>query len=706
MDLNFSRSRASHSLHPPGPHSPGVQTGGETNLVFALEEYLLILEARRYAHETLRSRRWAIGEFIKYAKRHAITDARQVTGSFLRAYLAHMRDSVHSGGKKYTSGVIANFSVSLRVFFKHLAGRGLLLFDPAADLPEIKYAQTLARVLTAAQAERVLSLPDIESPDGIRDRAILELLYSSGIRRAELSSLCLADIRAESGTVYVRQGKGRKDRVVPIGARALEWISKYVRDARPVFLSRGMLGQDSDVLFVSSRGHAMNPNMVTSICAGYLRTGGIEKGSAHIFRHTCVTEMLSNGADIVHVQEILGHTDAETSLIYTHISPVRLKEKYTRSHPAAFREIPEAQMQVRTPASVARCMPRDVSRKAAAAPRSSLEKSIAAYLEFRKPEIAERSLEAFGLYLSSFAGWCFDKSILKVSQLARAVLESYQMHLSSRKKKTGETISIKTQKYEMEVVCAFCRWCFRQGMLLYDPSTAIVLPRVGVSLGADFLSREEVELVLSLPDVRYPYGLRDRAILEVLYASGIRASELAALKLEDADYERDSLRIHAAKHGKNRVIPVSSRAMKMVYRYVHEARDQFVRLEDPGYIFLTARGSPIAERVTLRAICLRYLKAAGLVKREAVHIFRHTCAAHMLENGADLRTIQEFLGHRCLRSTRVYAHLSIKKLKEVHSQTHPAELRFLEKMRRTEEEALAMDSSSCATEADNAGETA
>lgn len=692
--MKAARSPASHSRH-----SPGTQTGGETNLVFALEEFLLILEARRYAHETLRSRRWAIGEFIKYAKHHDITDARQVTGQFLCAYLAHMRDSVHSGGKKYASGVIANFSVSLRVFFRHLAGRGLLLFDPAAELPEIKYAQPLARVLTASQVERVLALPDIESPDGIRDRAILELLYSSGIRRAELSSLSLVDIRPESGTVYIRQGKGRKDRVVPIGARALEWIAKYVRDARPVFLSRGMLGQDSGVLFVSSRGHAMNPNRVTSICARYLRTSGIDKGSAHIFRHTCVTEMLSNGADIVHVQEILGHTDTETSLIYTHISPIRLKEKYARSHPAAFREIPQSQTQVRTPVSVARCMPRNISRKAAGAPRTQLEKSIAAYLAFRKPEIAERSLEAFELYLSGFARWCYARSIVRVEELSRSVLESYQMHLSQRRKQTGETISIKTQKYEMEAVCAFSRWCLRQGMLLFDPSAAIVLPRAGVSLGADILSREEVERVLSLPDVRYPYGLRDRAILEVLYASGIRASELAALKLEDADYERDSLRIHAAKQGKNRVIPVSSRAMKIVYRYVHEARDQFVRLEDPGHIFLTARGSPVAERGTLRAICLRYLKAAGLVKREAVHIFRHTCAAHMLENGADLRTIQEFLGHRCLRSTRVYAHLSIKKLKEVHSQTHPAELRFLERMRRTEEEALE-------SEADNAGESA
>jgi integrase/recombinase XerD len=229
----------------------------------------------------------------------------------------------------------------------------------------------------------------------------------------------------------------------------------------------------------------------------------------------------------------------------------------------------------------------------------------------------------------------------------------------------------------------FVRWCSVQGLILFDPSAGIELPRVGKSLVSDYLTCEDVERVISFPDTRYPYGLRDRAILEILYATGIRATELCVLRLSDADFERDSLRIHAAKLGRDRVIPVSSRAMKWLYRYVHEVRDEFVR-DDTDVIFLVDTGRPFSRHM-LALSCRKYLRLAG-IKTGSLHIFRHTCATHMIENGADLRTVQEFLGHRCIESTRVYTHLTIRKLKEVHAMTHPAERRFLERMRMTEEE--------------------
>ncbi len=678
-----------------------------TDLESSLSQYLVTLKARGYSQASIKSRSWGIGEFVSFAGRSGITDARSVTDDFLRKYLMHQKEKINSTGKPYSPRVIDSFAVSVRVFFRHLSRRGLLLFDPASELPETKFETIPSAVLSPAQAERILALADTNSREGIRDRALLELLYSTGIRRAELASLQVCDVRPDSGTIFVRQGKGKKDRILPAGQRAMMWVQKYITESR-VFFARDAAESSREILFLSSRGRAMSPNLVTKIAARYVRSAGTPRGACHIFRHTCATEMLSNGADIIHIQELLGHANPETSRIYTHVSPRMLREKYVRTHPAAFTEIPltarsadcaAAMSHAGTYRAVVQKQRGRLRKKQEFIPRSDLDAAMLEYFEYRRLELAARSLEASIQYLRNFSRWCFSRGLRSLRDLSLVTLESYQRDLSGRKKKTGAVISLKTQRYEMEAVCAFVRWCFRRGKIICDPSGSIELPKIGFSLVADILSGAEIERVLSLPDTRYPYGLRDRAILEILYASGIRSSELSALSISDADFERDSIRVHAAKLGRDRVIPVSNRAMRILYRYVHEARDQFVSEEDTGVLFLSDRGIPL-ERSTLRVICAKYLTLAGIKKEQAVHIFRHSCAGHMIENGADLRTVQEFLGHRCLRSTTVYAHLSIKKLKEVHASTHPAEKRFLDRMRMSDAEiALADDSDANRTEA-------
>jgi integrase/recombinase XerD len=660
----------------------------ETDLGFAYEDFLSKLEARGYAAGTIRHKRWILREFVMYAKKNGIADARQVTGEMLRGYISHVsRIPTRQGKERYSRSVIEMMSVTLRVFFRHLAKRGLLLFDPGRAIEKMRSEHIPPTPLSPLAVERVLALPDTGTPEGLRDRAILELFYGTGIRRAELASLCMEDLRMDSGTVFVRQGKGRRDRVVPAGERAFSWLRRYLESARPALRARAKGDDDATILFLGRYGRRLHPEIVTKIGMRYLRMAGIERGACHILRHSCATEMLSNGADIVHIQELLGHERASTSQLYTHVTPERLREKYVRSHPSVFGEVKVGEKHAPTHPTVTTLrkshFPEEFKKGREFSVRTDIDRAIIEHLNFRSAELAARSLESFRFYLQNFSEWCLERGVKTPSRFTTALLEGYQRHLSKREKGNGEIISLKTQKMEMEVVCSFVRWCHGRGLLLCDPSAAIELPRVGKSLVADYMTREDVERVLSLPDTKYPYGLRDRAILEILYATGIRATEFCALALADADFERDSLRIHVTKLGRDRVIPVSPRAMKWLHRYVYEVREQFVR-EQTEILFLVDTGRHFRRQI-LNRLCRKYLRLTG-IENGSVHIFRHSCATHMIENGADLRTVQEFLGHRCIESTRVYAHISIRHLKEVHAKTHPAERRFLERMRMTEEE--------------------
>lgn len=188
------------------------------------------------------------------------------------------------------------------------------------------------QVLTASEAEAVLNQVDVFDPLGLRDRAILETLYSTGMRRMELIGLKVYDLDMERGTVMIRQGKGRKDRMVPIGERAVLWIRKYLADVRPSFATE----PDNGTLFFTNYGESIKPNRLSDIVAHYVGEANIGKrGSCHLFRHTMATLMLEHGADIRFIQQMLGHADLSTTQIYTQVSIRKLKEIHAKTHPSA-----------------------------------------------------------------------------------------------------------------------------------------------------------------------------------------------------------------------------------------------------------------------------------------------------------------------------------------------------------------------------------
>jgi len=178
----------------------------------------------------------------------------------------------------------------------------------------------------------VLAMPDVREPLGLRDRAILETLYSTGMRRTELIRFGVFDLDQERGTVMIRQGKGKKDRMVPIGERAVRWIDKYAGEVRRELV----LAPDDGVLFLTQEGEPLSTVRLSQLVRDYVRRAEVGKtGACHLFRHTMATAMLENGADIRYIQEMLGHAELSTTQIYTQVSIRRLKAVHTLTHPSA-----------------------------------------------------------------------------------------------------------------------------------------------------------------------------------------------------------------------------------------------------------------------------------------------------------------------------------------------------------------------------------
>ena len=221
---------------------------------------------------------------------------------------------------------------AVRSFFEWLARKNGILADPAASLELPQEAKRLPRaVLSASEAERILALPDLSAPLGLRDRAILELLYATGVRRAELTALAVFDLDIERRALMIREGKGRKDRMIPTGERAALWCERYLEEARPE-LER----EDNGVLFLTVTGLAIHPENLSRLIGSYLRRSGVGKpGSCHLFRHTMATLMLEGGADIRYVQQMLGHSDLASTRIYTRVSLRKLEAVHAASHPGA-----------------------------------------------------------------------------------------------------------------------------------------------------------------------------------------------------------------------------------------------------------------------------------------------------------------------------------------------------------------------------------
>lgn len=275
--------------------------------------------------------------------------------------------------------------------------------------------------------------------------------------------------------------------------------------------------------------------------------------------------------------------------------------------------------------------------------------------------------------LGYFVAWCLERGLTQPKEITKPILERYQRSLYHWRKRNGEPLSFRAQHTRLVPVRALFRWLTRQNYLLYNPASELELPRLERRLPKHVLTVAEVEQVMRIPRLDELRGVRDRAILETLYSTGMRRRELIGLALYDIDRERGTVMIRQGKGKKDRMIPIGARALAWIDRYLEEVRTDLVVGRDPTHLatlFLTHTGEPFTPN-RLTQLVREYVQAAKLGKSGSCHLFRHTMATLMLENGADIRYIQAMLGHAELSTTQIYTQVSIRRLKAIHAATHP-----------------------------------
>jgi integrase/recombinase XerD len=273
-------------------------------------------------------------------------------------------------------------------------------------------------------------------------------------------------------------------------------------------------------------------------------------------------------------------------------------------------------------------------------------------------------------HLRFFLIWCEERGLARPGEITRSLLERYQRHLFHYRKANGEPLAVPTQHLRLIPIGLWFKWMAKQGHIPVNPASEMELPKLGLRLPKAILTAREAEAVIAVPDTRNTIGLRDRAILETFYSTGIRRAELIHLHLHEVDAERGCVLIREGKGGKDRVIPIGERALAWIGAYCEKARPRLVKGLDDGTLFLTNRGGPFS-KVRLTGMMLEYVNRADVGKKGSCHLFRHTMATLLLEGGMDIRYIQAMLGHAELNTTQIYTLVSVGKLKAVHTATHP-----------------------------------
>ncbi len=293
-----------------------------------IDAFLTYLAHERGASpHTLKAYAEDLGQWAQWAREQGIVDAAQADAAHLRAYLEALQD------RRLARASRARKTASLRSFFAFLARRGVLPRSPAVGLRTVKRERRLPKFLRDDQVEALLAAPDIATPLGLRDRALLETLYASGMRAGELVALSLTDIDFDEGVVRVI-GKGDKERITLLGRQAVFSLTRYLRRGRPVLVNTAP--QDTGALFVNRYGGRLSDRSVRRMFDRYCQAAsGTLKVTPHVLRHTFATHLLAGGADLRLVQELLGHAGLTTTQMYTHVTTDRLQSVYKQSHPRA-----------------------------------------------------------------------------------------------------------------------------------------------------------------------------------------------------------------------------------------------------------------------------------------------------------------------------------------------------------------------------------
>ncbi|MEN6373084.1 MAG: site-specific tyrosine recombinase XerD [Armatimonadota bacterium] len=286
-------------------------------------DYLMV--ERGLSENTIASYARDIAQFAAYSDEMGVDTVKGIREELITQFIARLRR------EKYAAASVERKFAALRTFLKFLQREGDISGDPAGFIENPRPAKPLPKILTEDDIVRLLNQPDLSEPNGIRDRAMLETMYATGLRVSELVNLLTNDVNL--GVGFVRcVGKGSKERVVPIGDIAVGMIRRYLNESRPVFAK----GRRNEYLFITRLGGPMTRVSFWKIVKKHAESAGITKQiTPHVLRHSFATHLLEHGADIRSIQEMLGHADIATTQVYTHVTRDHLREVYRKSHPRA-----------------------------------------------------------------------------------------------------------------------------------------------------------------------------------------------------------------------------------------------------------------------------------------------------------------------------------------------------------------------------------
>lgn len=277
--------------------------------------------------------------------------------------------------------------------------------------------------------------------------------------------------------------------------------------------------------------------------------------------------------------------------------------------------------------------------------------------------------------LDLFCRWAISQGVDQVSDIGIDLLEQYRRYwYRYRKPKDNEPLEIATQHQRLGAVLVFLKKLAYYRIITDDAFSQFELPKVPLRLPQQIPNEGDVTKVLQQTLIKGRIGIRDRAILEVYYACGLRRAELANLNVNDVHFNHQILTIRKGKGGNDRNVPIADRALQAIRLYLNELRDDLATIDSGNALFLGETGKRM-HCSKLTQLVGDYIRRAGVASKGACHLFRHATATHMLRNGADIRHVQEMLGHKDIKSTQLYTHVTIGDLKQVYDNTHPAALR-------------------------------
>jgi integrase/recombinase XerD len=295
------------------------------------EAYLRSMKVRNLSQRTIGLVNWMLEKFFTYLDSCNINHADQITSQTIRDYQLTLFESLNSRGQPNSISYQNRMLSAAKNFTRFLKDNDYIVSDPGGKVAYAKEPKRLPRgVLTVAEARKIIHAPDVKTAIGYRDRTILEVLYSSAIRKDELNKLTLADVDYHDGFLRIIEGKGKKDRIVPIGRIACRYLENYIKSVRAELITDPY----NNHLFLTLRGKRFSKNVVWELIKKYAKKARIKKNvHPHTFRHSCATAMLKNKADIRTIQKLLGHSSLDSTQVYTHLSITDLKDVHKRCHP-------------------------------------------------------------------------------------------------------------------------------------------------------------------------------------------------------------------------------------------------------------------------------------------------------------------------------------------------------------------------------------